>query len=146
MEQEGRRGTECTLSDLSLSDELSQAAIRYRQTTNMWSGRNIAVFEYESNGVTTRRPFLSARGIGHAERIGAQALEDDGISPAAVKRIYTELEPCAAPGGYCSDFISRTFPEAEVTYSFPYRTPGGATFVDRLRAAVGGYGPGGAHR
>lgn len=57
-----------------------------------------------------------------------------------MSRIYSELEPCNVPGGYCSNWIDRTFPQADVTYSFEYgddvasRRAG----VDALRDAVDG--------
>ncbi|MGO8843381.1 MAG: nucleic acid/nucleotide deaminase domain-containing protein [Methyloceanibacter sp.] len=44
-----------------------------------------------------------------------------------VTRTYSELQPRNVPGGYCDPFISRTFPQAEVTWSFEY----GATVESR---------------
>ena len=80
----------------------------------------------------------SERGVGHAERIIARELEAAGVDPSQVRRIYSELEPCSVPGGYCAAFIDRTYPNAVVTHSFEY----GATKasrsagVDALRNAV----------
>lgn len=35
-------------------------------------------------------------------------------------RIYSELEPCCVGGGYCKRFLSKIFPQANITYSFEY--------------------------
>ncbi len=43
-----------------------------------------------------------------------------GIQPAQVRRIYSELEPCSIPGGYCERFLQTVFPQADVTYNFEY--------------------------
>lgn len=49
-------------------------------------------------------------------------LQARGIQPSDVLRIYSELEPCSVPGGYCAAWIARTFPGARVTWSFEYGT------------------------
>ncbi len=104
----------------------------------MTSGRNVAVFEYEAGGHYYTTTGVSQRGVGHAERIAWRELKDMNVEPSQVTRIYSELEPCSAPGGYCKRFISETFPDTSVTYSFEY----GATKasrkagVDALRKAA----------
>ncbi len=82
--------------------------------------RNVAVFEYEEQGQLVRAAGASARGRGHAERLLWAELAAKGILPSQVTRVYTELEPCLLPGGYCKLWLARTFPRAKVTYSFPY--------------------------
>jgi hypothetical protein len=120
------------------STDLSLEAINYRMAQNIQGGQNIAVFEYETAAGLKTIARASERGVGHAERIIAKELEEMGVAPTAVRRIYSELEPCSVPGGYCSSFIERTYPQAEVTHSFEY----GETVASReagvaaLKAAV----------
>lgn len=102
------------------STDLSQEAIRYRQENNITGARNIAVYEYENNGQLSTIAGASQRNQGHAERLIAKELENMGIQPTQVKRIYSELEPCSIPGGYCKRFLQTVFPKADVTYSFEY--------------------------
>ncbi len=84
------------------------------------SVRSVAVFEYEQNGRLIKTAGASARGRGHAERVVWRDLQSRGVLPEQVRRIYTELEPCVVPGGYCKLWLARTFPHAEVTFSFKY--------------------------
>ena len=109
------------------STDLSKEAIKYRQENNIKGARNIAVFEYENNGKLNIIVGASQRNKGHAERLIAKELEDMGIQKAQVKRIYSELEPCSAPGGYCKRFLQEVFPQADITYSFEY----GVTKISR---------------
>ena len=102
------------------STDLSQEAIRFRQENNITGARNIAVYEYENNGQLSTIAGASQRNQGHAERLIAKELENMGIQPAQVRRIYSELEPCSIPGGYCKRFLQTVFPQADVTYSFEY--------------------------
>jgi len=121
------------------SSDLGQEAILFRQQSNVFSARNVAVYEYRAaDGSLRTIARLSERGVGHAERIAARDLAAMGIEPRSVTRIYSELEPCDAPGGYCKRFISQMFPRAEVTYSFEY---GGTKAsrqagIDALRQAL----------
>jgi hypothetical protein len=80
----------------------------------------------------------SERGAGHAERLIAKKLEGMGIPPSQVTRIFSELEPCSAPGGYCKRFIESTFQQAEVTYCFEYGESAAsrANGVDLLKQAL----------
>ena len=109
--------------------DLSKKAIAFRQKNNIYSARNVAVFEYKENGVTKTIVVVSERGVGHAERLAGKKLNDMGIQPNQVTRIYSELEPCNVPGGYCKNYINKTYTNAEVTYSFEY----GATKESRTR-------------
>ena len=118
-------------------NDLSQTAIDYRQANNIYSAKNVAVFEYVEDGVTKTITMTSERGVGHAERLIANELRNRGISPSQVTRIYSELEPCSVAGGYCKRFIADTFPQAKVTYSFPYGDSASrAAGVQALRDAV----------
>ena len=61
------------------------------------------------------------------ERMYTSELQNKGIPNENVTRIYSELEPCSAPGGYCNDMIKNGSPSglgpfnnAKVTYSFSY--------------------------
>jgi RHS repeat-associated protein len=108
--------------------DLSLKAIEARKTSGIFSGRNASVFEYlaDDNSLQTITRF-SGRGVGHAERIIAKELEEAGIEANRVTRIYSELEPCVAPGGYCKAMIAGKYPNAIVNYSFEY----GATKASR---------------
>jgi hypothetical protein len=109
------------------STGLSKLAQTSRLARNFNNARNVAVFEYktadgslhtlvgESQGFTT--------GGGHAERIIANQLQNMGVQPSQVTRIYSELEPCNNPGGYCMRFVRETFPHAKLTWSFNYLDP-----------------------
>lgn len=120
-------------------NDLSHMAIAMRYAENYLKGSNAAVVEYRAaDGTLKYFSTFSQRGLGHAERLLAKELEAQGIKPEMVTRFYTELEPCSVPGGYCKDFLQKTFPHAEVTFSFEY----GATQlsrgagIDAMKAAV----------
>ncbi len=122
------------LADAQLVDygstELSQFAQAFRQEQGVFTARNVSVFEYQSEGgVVSRIAGFSQKGLGggHAERLIARELESLGVSPGRVSQIYSEFEPCSIPGGMCKNFIARTFPNAQVSYSFEY----GATEASR---------------
>jgi hypothetical protein len=81
---------------------------------------------------------FSERRVGHAERLLVKDLEAMGIDPSRVTRIFSELEPCQIPGGWCKDFIQRTFPNANVSWAFEYgdavsRARGIKTFRETLK-------------
>lgn len=102
------------------STDLGRLAVYYRKTWGVTGTRNVAVFEYvEANGARTAVAGASIQGA-HAERVIAGQLQRMGVNPSQVTRIYSELEPCIAPGGYCKMFIQNNFPQATVTYSFEY--------------------------
>ena len=81
---------------------------------------------------------LAPVAAGHAERLIALELESMGVAPSQVSRIYSELQPCSVPGGYCGNFIAQKFPQATVTYSFPYgeTKASRAEGIGALKAAV----------
>ena len=131
------------------STDLSQEAMAYATREGIGDGTNVAVFEYvddEGNLRTIAR--ASRRGVGHSESLAARELRARGVPNDRVLRIYSDLEPCHAPGGYCATMISDgarrsglgPFPNAEVSYSFPYggnpHDPNAAAAgVEALRAA-----------
>jgi RHS repeat-associated protein len=121
------------------SSNLSRAAQAYRQTQGVTGGRNVAVFEYRAaDGSLQTITRASTRGVGHAERIIARELQGMGVKRSQVTRIYSELQPCNVPGGYCDPFIRRTFPHAEVSWSFEYgaTAESRAAGVEALRRAA----------
>jgi hypothetical protein len=125
------------------SSDLSRAAQAYRGTAGVTGGRNVAIFEYRAaDGSLQTIARASERGVGHAERIIARELETMGVQPSQVTRIYSELQPCNVPGGYCDPFIRRTFPQAEVSWSFEYgaTAESRAAGVEALRRAAGNLG------
>ncbi|RRD88942.1 hemagglutinin repeat-containing protein, partial [Conchiformibius steedae] len=128
--------------------DLSRLAINYAKENGITGGRNVAVFEYiDLNGKIQTIIKASERGKGHAERLIAMELQNKGIPNSNVTRIYSELEPCSAPGGYCSNMIKYGSPNglgpysnAKVTYSFsyggnPHNAEAARQGVDALRKA-----------
>ena len=77
---------------------------------------------------------FSQRGVGHAERLAAREIDSRGVPHPSVQRIYSQLEPCDQPGGYCARFLAREFPDAEVSYTHPY--PPGPEGAEIRRASV----------
>ena len=67
------------------------------------------------NEPKTRGPFST-----HAEEVLRSQLEKEGVPPENVIAVYSELQPCEQPGNYCDRMIKREFPNAAVSYSFPY--------------------------
>jgi len=124
------------------STDLSRLAQAHRVGEGLTnSGRNIAVIEYRAaDGSVKTSEFTQ----GHAERLAAKELEALGVKPGQVTRIYSELQPCVTPteAAGCATFIGKTFPQAEVTWSFEY----GATAasrkagVDALKKSAGELG------
>lgn len=98
------------------------------------------MFEFAGGGALTRVARFTERGVGHAERLVWQELAASGVEAHQVTRIYSELEPCSIPGGYCAAWIEQTFPNATVTWSFEYGTTASsrAAGVDALREALDG--------
>lgn len=126
------------------NSDLSKAAKAYRDKEAIDDERNVAVFEYRADDgslKTITSASVRGSGGGHAERIIGRELSDKGINPSQVVRIYSELEPCNVPGGYCARFIEREFPQAKVTWSFKYgatpesRAAGMAALKAALKAA-----------
>ena len=103
------------------------------------AGRNGAVFEFRiAEGGWDHVIAFSQRSVGHAERIGARELQARGVSPDAVTRIYSQLEPCAMPGGYCLNFLIKTHPKAEVSWTYPYPANDAAVRAASVAAMRGG--------
>jgi hypothetical protein len=120
------------------SSDLGRIAANARRQTADFSPRNVAVFEYRAaDGSLKTITTWSERGVGHAERLLAKDLEALGVKPSQVTRIFSELEPCAAPGGYCKRFLNDTFPDAEVSWAFEYGDAASRTRgIQALREAL----------
>lgn len=120
------------------SSDLSKNAIEFRKNNKIFSARNVAVFEYVEGGNIKTLTMASERGSGHAERLIAKKLDEIGVQPSQVTKIFSELEPCSVPGGYCKRFIKNTFPQAKVTYCFEYGDTASsrAKGVDLLKQSV----------
>lgn len=101
------------------STDMSQMAQAYRMENGISGGRNVAVFEYMDDNNELQYAISESAGRHSERRIGAH-LDDIGIQPEKVTRIYTELEPCVIPGGKCKDWIDGRFKNASVTHSFEY--------------------------
>lgn len=114
--------------------DLPALVTREKVAQGISPGRNGAVIEYGDGKAVEHIVAFSERGVGHAERLAAKELAARGVAPSAVRRIYSQLEPCALPGGYCGRFLAREFPNAEVTFTFPY--PGGSAGAATRRASV----------
>ncbi|MFJ1473709.1 nucleic acid/nucleotide deaminase domain-containing protein [Capnocytophaga cynodegmi] len=102
-------------------NDLSKAVIKYRIDNKINRG-NVAVFEYIDNFGNIKLMFGESKGIfkPHAEKAVWNSLQEIGILPEQITKIYSELKPCMSPGRYCSNFINKTFPNAEVSYTFEY--------------------------
>jgi len=102
------------------STDLSQLVIEYKKQKNIAGGANVAVFEYEKNGVLM---YAISESIPpkHSEQIIHKKLTEElGINPSQVKRIYSEREPCTLRAWNCKKLIQKNYPHAETTYSFEY--------------------------
>jgi nucleic acid/nucleotide deaminase of polymorphic system toxin/pretoxin HINT domain-containing protein len=124
--------------------DLMDRVVAEKARLGISSGRNGVMYEYlDAEGKYQYKYAFSERGVGHAERLGAKALQEAGVAPESVTQIYSQLEPCEMPGGYCATFLKETFPNAKVSWSYPY-PPGeeGAAIrrasIEALRAVGGG--------
>lgn len=109
---------------------ISKEAIGYRDDFNIGAGKNVTVFKFKyPNGEDGTIAFESVRPgplslrsptaiVGHAERRLAKYLKEYGIDPDDVTDIYSELEPCGYQ--HCDTFLTTTFRNAKVSYSFDY--------------------------
>ena len=112
-------------------EDLSKAAIQYRDDHDISPRRNVAVFEFRrrdgrlatiaiDSTPYTPRDRRGKRIEGHSERRLANILRSYGIHPSRVERVYTELHPCSMRGRHCSNMLRTTFRKATVYYSFEY--------------------------
>jgi hypothetical protein len=92
--------------------------------------RNTVVMEFRAGKDVRRVTCQESIGLGHGARLAWRAVQSLGlgVKPKDVLRVYSELEPCRLPGGYCEPWLRSTFPNAKVTYSFEY----GYTVESRL--------------
>ena len=102
--------------------DLSEMAQLHRLDHGITGGQNVAVFEYlDDNGMPNYISQASGDGL-HAERRIAAHLDQMGIDPSRVTRVYTELAPCPETPGmqYCGRMLDSRYPNAQVTHSFEY--------------------------
>lgn len=113
--------------------KLSNFAIKYRTGLGKLAARhngNVAVFQYlDNNGQVQVRAFSTAKkarngtsDTKHAEIVGKETLEAEGISFSRVTHIFSELEPCELVSGGCKRVLKKYFPNCKISYS--YRYPG----------------------
>ncbi len=103
--------------------ELSKFAIEFRKTLPAPTHNgNIAVFEYlDKSGKLVKKAFSTEIDLdAHAENIGLQWFEKEGIPKENVKTVYSELEPCGLGKHNCKKLIKDNFTKANMEYSFPY--------------------------
>ncbi|MFE1782014.1 SUKH-4 family immunity protein, partial [Streptomyces sp. NPDC059506] len=62
----------------------------------------------------------SAPGTPHPEWQMMHELRAMNVPPHAVLELYTELESCDLPGGYCTRMVKETWPSVRINYSSPY--------------------------
>lgn len=99
-------------------------------------GGNVAVYEYLDpvTGKLTKRVFTTRPDSGrHAERIGWETLEKEGIPQKNVRRIHSELEPCELNGANCKSCLNERFPNVEKTYNYDYKGSTKETIQGRIQ-------------
>jgi hypothetical protein len=108
-----------------LSSDLARFAWLYRKSHKISAGRNVAVFEYVDNDGNLQMKAMasgeSENNGGHSERNLIAWLKKQGIPLENVRRVYSDLEPCEIPGGYCKKAIATQLKNVrEVTYAIAY--------------------------
>lgn len=108
-----------------LSTDLARFAWLYRKSHKISAGRNVAVFEYIDNDGNLQMKAMasgeSENNGGHSERNLIAWLKKQGIPLDNVRRVYSDLEPCEIPGGYCKKAIATQLKNVrEVTYAIGY--------------------------
>ena len=122
----------------SSGNDLVKKALEFRkslgkatgQAQNAGSGSNVAVFEYVNLQGKTSYMVKMADEAGHAEAKIAAKLDELGIPPENVKRIYTELDSCAACTEKIIEYVENG---AKGFYSFEYNTKGKSLWQGKLR-------------
>lgn len=79
-----------------------------------------AAFEYVNADGSTQVASQAGAITVHPEERLWETLTASGVRPQQVLRIHTDLEACLMPGHYCSMWLAKVFPHAEVTHNFPY--------------------------
>ncbi|MFI0450855.1 nucleic acid/nucleotide deaminase domain-containing protein [Actinomadura sp. 6N118] len=120
------------LDDASLQDAEAWWPRVLEEIRHALSFRFSAAFKVEDDRGGSRIETEQAQvGLPHPERVLWSRLSAQGVRPAQVTRIYTELEPCFLPGNYCAMWLTQ-FTNAEFTHSFDY----GATAEEREAGMV----------
>uniref|UniRef100_UPI001A9DCFA4 SUKH-4 family immunity protein n=1 Tax=Streptomyces sp. YIM 98790 TaxID=2689077 RepID=UPI001A9DCFA4 len=83
----------------------------------------MAVLRYRGpDGSEQRLIRRSAPGLPHPEWQLFHELNSMGVPPQQVIELYTELQCCELPGGYCARLVQETWPQARTTHTAPYGT------------------------
>jgi hypothetical protein len=101
--------------------ELSRLA---QQVRNRFPGRRLGYYGgniviIEISGQRELIHFESTR-MAHAEKNLVSWVKRKGIDPSSVTRIYSERIFCGPERKDCLGLVQRTFPQAELTYTYPY--------------------------
>ncbi|SFC14826.1 SUKH-4 family immunity protein [Streptomyces aidingensis] len=87
----------------------------------------MAVLRYRGpDGSEQRLIRRSAPGLPHPEWQLYHELNAMGVPPQQVIELYTELQCCELPGGYCARLVRETWPQARTTHTAPYGTDYGS--------------------
>ena len=100
------------------SSDIGQLVLEFRRSERIEGGRNLALVEWEIDGIKDHKIFPNDPGELHSEQLMDRWLRDNGIPADAVKRIYSERVPCTKmENGRTCLGIAQSYPNAEVSYS-----------------------------
>jgi len=86
------------------------------------SRRNFAVIHYIEDGTSKIKVVKNVPGGLHAEEVAEKWLHRRGIGSRQVREVYSEYFPCANPRHDCRGLLKERFPDARVSFTWPYGT------------------------
>ncbi len=111
---------------------LSVMAQQLRAAGGVKPGVNVAVIEYVQNGATQTKLFKSVSDAYHSEEVALKWLNKVGIERSSITRLYSEYHPCTG----CNPLVRAAFPNAEIQFSWPYRSTSLADYISNIGRAM----------